>query len=73
MKTGQIYWAALCSIAYFYMVGSLINNAETLYSIQSKIFDAIIFSGIIMGWLRFPDQSHSIARFYSYDLWKILS
>ena len=22
VKTGQIYWAALCSIAYFYMVSS---------------------------------------------------
>ena len=22
MKTGHIYWAALCSVAYFYMVSS---------------------------------------------------
>ena len=27
VKTGQIYWAALCSIAYFYMVGALINKS----------------------------------------------
>jgi dolichyl-diphosphooligosaccharide--protein glycosyltransferase len=78
VKTGQIYWAALCSIAYFYMVGSLIIKSSspqkvTFCSIRSKIFHAIIISGIVMGWLRFPDQSDSIARFYSYDLWKILS
>ena len=80
VKTGQIYWAALCSIAYFYMVGALTIQSSTpqriiitVYSIRSKIFHVIILSGIIMGWLRFPDQSDSIARFYSYDLWKILS
>ena len=31
VKTGQIYWAALCSIAYFYMVGALIIKSYKHY------------------------------------------
>ena len=43
VKTGQIYWAALCSIAYFYMVGSLIIKSSSPQKVISVRFDQKYF------------------------------
>ena len=42
VKTGQIYWAALCSVAYFYMVSSWGGYVFLINLIPMHVFTLII-------------------------------
>ena len=42
VKTGQIYWSALCSIAYFYMVSSNSSKFHRISCVDNRSFSCLI-------------------------------
>ena len=82
VKTGQIYWAALCSMAYFYMVSSILSVSCSWGRCYYKTLNitggtTIYYNsyclGVVMGWIRVSDKFDTTTCLHSNDLRKILS
>jgi len=76
IKTGSIYWSAICSLAYFYMVIIvcllfLQKRCNCQWTPHSDSLFTVMIQGFFMGWIRISHQSYSSSRFHSDDNWEI--